>query len=109
VGVLFLLFGLMVTGHAILTPMLMVIVMLTGDFSGDVRYHGYQAAVVETKLMADRQIESCMLRDRGLSPCFLHGRANSGQAQIGIRTSCTSNAFPACTRPWTRGNTVRSA
>jgi H+-transporting ATPase len=30
--VLFLAFGLLVTGHAILTPMLMVMVMITGDF-----------------------------------------------------------------------------
>jgi H+-transporting ATPase len=34
VGVLFLLIGLFVTGHAILTPMLMVIILLTGDFLG---------------------------------------------------------------------------
>jgi H+-transporting ATPase len=32
--VLFLIVGLLVTGHAVLTPMLMVIVMLTGDFLG---------------------------------------------------------------------------
>jgi H+-transporting ATPase len=30
--VLFLIFGLIMTGHAILTPLLMVIVMITGDF-----------------------------------------------------------------------------
>ncbi len=34
VQVLFLAVGLVVTGHAILTPMLMVIIMLTGDFLG---------------------------------------------------------------------------
>jgi H+-transporting ATPase len=34
VNVLFLVIGLMVTGHAILTPMLMVIIMITGDFLG---------------------------------------------------------------------------
>jgi H+-transporting ATPase len=34
VNVLFLAFGLVVTGHAILTPMLMVIIMITGDFLG---------------------------------------------------------------------------
>lgn len=34
VNVLFLAIGLMVTGHAILTPMLMVIIMITGDFLG---------------------------------------------------------------------------
>jgi len=33
-NVLFLSIGLIVTGHAILTPMLMVIIMLTGDFLG---------------------------------------------------------------------------
>jgi H+-transporting ATPase len=33
-NVLFLAIGLIVTGHAILTPMLMVIIMLTGDFLG---------------------------------------------------------------------------
>ncbi len=33
-NVLFLTIGLLVTGHAILTPMLMVIIMLTGDFLG---------------------------------------------------------------------------
>jgi H+-transporting ATPase len=33
-NVLFLTIGLIVTGHAILTPMLMVIIMLTGDFLG---------------------------------------------------------------------------
>jgi H+-transporting ATPase len=32
--VFFLIVGLLVTGHAVLTPMLMVIVMLTGDFLG---------------------------------------------------------------------------
>jgi H+-transporting ATPase len=34
VNVLFLVIGLIVTGHAILTPMLMVIIMITGDFLG---------------------------------------------------------------------------
>ena len=34
VQVLFLAAGLIMTGHAILTPMLMVIVMITGDFLG---------------------------------------------------------------------------
>jgi H+-transporting ATPase len=34
VQVLFLAIGLLMTGHAILTPMLMVIVMITGDFLG---------------------------------------------------------------------------
>jgi H+-transporting ATPase len=34
VQVLFLAVGLIVTGHAILTPMLMVIIMITGDFLG---------------------------------------------------------------------------
>jgi H+-transporting ATPase len=34
VNVLFLAIGLVVTGHAILTPMLMVIIMITGDFLG---------------------------------------------------------------------------
>src|SRR6202166_4121572 len=34
VQVLFLAVGLIMTGHAILTPMLMVIIMLTGDFLG---------------------------------------------------------------------------
>lgn len=34
VNVLFLTIGLVVTGHAILTPMLMVIIMITGDFLG---------------------------------------------------------------------------
>src|SRR5271170_6895103 len=32
VTVLFLIVGLIMTGHAILTPLLMVIVMITGDF-----------------------------------------------------------------------------
>ena len=39
VQVLFLAVGLVVTGQAILTPMLMVIVMITGDFPGDVIDH----------------------------------------------------------------------
>jgi len=34
VNVLFLAIGLILTGHAILTPMLMVIIMITGDFLG---------------------------------------------------------------------------
>lgn len=34
IGVLFLLIGLIVTGHSILTPMLMVIFLITGDFLG---------------------------------------------------------------------------
>ena len=34
VQVLFLVIGLVMTGHAILTPLLMVIIMITGDFLG---------------------------------------------------------------------------
>ncbi len=34
VQVLFLVVGLIITGHAVLTPMLMVLIMLTGDFLG---------------------------------------------------------------------------
>jgi H+-transporting ATPase len=34
VGVIFLAIGLVITGHAILTPMLMVVIMITGDFLG---------------------------------------------------------------------------
>jgi H+-transporting ATPase len=34
VQVLFLAFGLVVTGHAVLTPLLMVLIMITGDFLG---------------------------------------------------------------------------
>src|ERR1700685_1104813 len=34
VQVLFLVVGLIITGHAILTPMLMVLIMITGDFLG---------------------------------------------------------------------------
>ena len=32
--VLFLAIGLLMTGHAILTPLLMVLIMITGDFLG---------------------------------------------------------------------------
>jgi H+-transporting ATPase len=34
VQVLFLAVGLIITGHAILTPLLMVLIMITGDFLG---------------------------------------------------------------------------
>ena len=72
VTVLFLIVGLIMTGHAILTPLLMVIVMIAGDFLGDVIDDRQRATVPDAKCVADRQL------DDGRS---YHGRLPAGLLQ----------------------------
>ena len=55
VQVLLLAIGLVMTGHAVLTPMLMVIVMITGDFLGHVIDHRQSAAIADAEFLASRQ------------------------------------------------------
>ena len=54
VQVLFLAVGLVMTGQAILTPMLMVIIMLTGDLLGMSAEHGQRARVASAECVANR-------------------------------------------------------
>ena len=74
VNVLFLTIGLIVTGHAILTPMLMVIIMITGDFLGYVRDHRQRPAVVKAQSMANREADAGMHGPGWLSARVLYGR-----------------------------------
>ena len=58
VQVLFLAVGLVMTGHAILTPMLMVIIMLTGDFLGMSLDDRQCAPLSAAQCLANRQLDA---------------------------------------------------
>ncbi len=55
VQVLFLAIGLVMTGHAILTPLLMVLIMITGDFLGMSLTTDNVRAIAGSQCLADRQ------------------------------------------------------
>jgi H+-transporting ATPase len=68
VNVLFLTVGLIVTGHAILTPMLMVIIMITGDFLGmSVTADNVHASAIPNRWHIGRLTRACMV----LGACLL--------------------------------------
>jgi H+-transporting ATPase len=77
VQVLFLAVGSIMTGHAILTPMLMVIIMLTGDLLG----MSLQCApVANSQCVANRQVNDRRCLHGNLRAGLLHRR--SGRRQI---------------------------
>ena len=78
VTVLFLIVGLIMTGHAILTPLLMVIVMITGDFLGDVIDDGQCATVADAECVAHRQLDDGR-RHHGYLPAGLLQRRPGGR------------------------------
>jgi hypothetical protein len=80
VTVLFLVVGLIMTGQAILTPLLMVIVMVTGDFPLHVFDDGQRAPVRGAKFVAHRQLEYGRSRHGRLPTGLLHRRP--GRRQI---------------------------
>jgi H+-transporting ATPase len=84
VNVLFLGIGLLVTGHAILTPMLMVIIMITGDFLG----MSVTVDNVRTSATPNRwQIGKLTLAACALGPClmaFCTGALLVGRYRLGL-------------------------
>jgi H+-transporting ATPase len=59
VQVLFLAVGLVMTGHAILTPMLMVIIMLTGDLLGMSLTTDNVRPLPDAQCLANRRVDRC--------------------------------------------------
>ena len=61
VQVLFIAAGLLMTGHAILTPLLMALIMIVGDVL-DVADDRQRSAIPAPQFLAHRQIDGCRLR-----------------------------------------------
>jgi hypothetical protein len=80
VTVLFLIAGLIMTGQAILTPLLMVIVMVTGDFLAMSLDDGQRAAIPDAQCVAHRQLDGGR-RDSWVSACWPSAR-RAGRRQI---------------------------
>ena len=72
VTVLFLIVGLIMTGHAILTPLLMVIVMITGDFLAMSLTTDNVRPSPMPNCLADRQLDDGGRRHGYLSAGLLH-------------------------------------
>ena len=68
VQVLFLVVGLIMTGHAILTPLLMVLIMITGDFLGMALTTDNVRPSAAAECVANRQFDDCR---RGSGICEL--------------------------------------
>jgi hypothetical protein len=109
VQVLLLAIGLVITGHAVLTPMLMVIVMITGDF-------------LAMSLTTDRvrpspmpnswQVGRITMAGAILGGCFLSvlcGGPSGRQVRNAIRNRSTENAFRRCHRIWQPSHNLRPA
>jgi hypothetical protein len=81
VQVLLLAIGLLMTGHAVLTPMLMVIVMITGDFLSMSLTTDQRPAIGRAELVADRPDHQCSRRSGRVLSGILHGRSAGGNLQ----------------------------
>ena len=79
VGALFLLAGILMTGHAVLTPLLLVISMITGDFPVHARHDGQCPRVSDTQCLASGSHNGSRSRPRLLRPSFLHRSAGRGE------------------------------
>ena len=84
VQVLFLAVGLVMTGHAILTPMLMVIIMLTGDLLGMSTTTDNVRAVPNTQCLANRRIDDRGCFRGSLRAGLLHRRPGHRQIPPGF-------------------------
>jgi len=84
VNVLFLAIGLIVTGHAILTPLLMVIIMITGDFLGmSVTADNVRPSAKPNQWQIGKLVSACSV----LGICFLGfctGSLLVGKYQLGL-------------------------
>ena len=84
VNVLFLAIGLIVTGHAILTPLLMVIIMITGDFLGmSVTADNVRPSAKPNQWQIGKLVSACSV----LGICFLGfctGVLFMGRYQLGL-------------------------
>jgi hypothetical protein len=78
--VLFLAIGLALTGHAILTPALMVLVLITNVFSLDVADHGSRHPGARAERLADASRRAAR-PSRG----FISRQRGAGQVQPGPR------------------------
>ena len=91
VQVLFLAVGLVMTGQAILTPMLMVIIMLTGDLLGMSLTTDNVRPSPQTKCLANRQIDNRRYLYGSLRAALLHRRPGDRQIPPGSRNRNTQN------------------
>jgi H+-transporting ATPase len=99
VQVLFLAVGLVMTGHAVLTPMLMVIVMITGDFLAmSLTTDRVRPSVVPNAWQIGRITSAGVI----LGGFFLAFCSGLGRWQIrnGTRSGGTENSFGRCRRLW---------
>ena len=97
VTVLFLIVGLIMTGHAILTPLLMVIVMISRRFPRDVIDDGQRATVADAECVAHRQLDDGGRRHGSLPAGLLQRRPGRRQIRDGPwrSTRCRTLAFIA--------------
>ena len=85
VQVLFLAIGLVMTGHAILTPLLMVLIMITGDFLGMSLTTDNVRAVADAKCVADRQPDGRRRHDGTRRAGFLYVHPGFRHLSDGVR------------------------
>ncbi|MBW4028828.1 MAG: HAD-IC family P-type ATPase [Acidobacteria bacterium] len=84
VGVLFLFVGLIVTGHPILTPMLMVLVMLTGDILGtSVTTDNVRQSSKPNQWKISKLTKACSVMAAGLL-AFCTGALLLGRYRLGL-------------------------
>ena len=91
VQVLFLIVGLIMTGHAILTPLLMVIVMITGDFLAMSLTTDNVQSVADAEFVANRRPDDCGRRPGPVPAGFLRRRSCHRQVRAGSRNRGTAD------------------
>ena len=104
VQVLFLAVGLIMTGHAILTPMLMVIIMLTRRPARHVSDDGQRAAVPDAQCLADRKIDARRCLRGHLRAHLLHRRPGRRQIPPGAWIRNAENSGLRGHRVWQSSN-----
>ena len=98
VQVLFLAIGLLMTGHAILTPLLMVLIMITGDFLGmSLTTDNVQPSAVPERL-ADRQPDDRRRYHGHRRVAVLHGHPRFRRLSDGIHDKRPANLGLRCHR-----------
>ena len=95
VQVLFLAVGLVMTGHAILTPMLMVIIMLTGDFLGMSLTTDNVRPSPTAQCLANRQIDDRGRLHGNLRADLLHRRSGRRQIPPGSWNRSAAELWPS--------------
>jgi H+-transporting ATPase len=92
VQVLFLAVGLVMTGHAMLTPMPIVIIMLTGDLLGNVPDDRQRAPVSDSQCLANQPIDDRRSFHGNLRAGLLHRRPRVRQISSGSRNGSAANS-----------------